>query len=78
MDLVSYFQSYENYFWEWVTDKDVRDLSGYLENNLVSVPNVGAIAYRPYIIEVLKNCSRRAFRLSELFFYDVRNTGRIS
>lgn len=61
MDLVSYFQSYENYFWEWVTDKDVRDLSGYLENNLVSVPNVGAIAYRPYIIEVLKELQPQGF-----------------
>ncbi|MBK1895369.1 hypothetical protein [Chryseobacterium paridis] len=54
MDLNVYFQSYENYFWEWVTDEDVRDDSGYHENNLVSIPNVGAIAYRPYIIEVLK------------------------
>ncbi|MFC3160833.1 hypothetical protein SAMN05443633_105180 [Chryseobacterium arachidis] len=54
MDLVSYFQSHENYFWEWITDKDVRDSSGYLENNLILVPNVGVIAYRPYIIEVLK------------------------
>lgn len=61
MDVVSYFQSYENYFWEWITDKDARDSSGYLENNLISVPNVGAIAYRPYIIEVLKELQPQGF-----------------
>lgn len=54
MELNEYFQSYEGYFWEWNTDEDVRDETGYHENNLVSIPNVGAIAYRPYIIEVLK------------------------
>lgn len=54
MDLNVYFQSYKGYFWEWVTDEDVHDDTGYHENNLVSIPNVGAIVYRPYIIEVLK------------------------
>lgn len=54
MDLIIYFQSYLGYFWEWKTDEDVHDDTGYHENNLVSIPNVGAIAYRPYIIEVLK------------------------
>lgn len=67
MDLVSYFQSYEDYFWEWTTDKDVRDPSGYLENNLLSVPNVGAIAYRPYIIEVLKELQPQGFPLFGAF-----------
>ncbi|MCA6068660.1 hypothetical protein JI747_015945 [Chryseobacterium sp. RG1] len=61
MDLVSYFQSYEDYFWEWITDKDVRDPSGYLENNLISIPNVGVIGYRPYIIEVLKELQTQGF-----------------
>lgn len=54
MDLNQYFQSYENYFWEWTTDEDVPDESGYHENNLISIPDVGSIAYRAYIIEVLK------------------------
>ncbi|KMQ67707.1 hypothetical protein ACM39_12710 [Chryseobacterium sp. FH2] len=54
MDLNQYFQSYENYFWEWTTDEDVPDASGYNENNLISIPKVGAIAYRAYVIEVLK------------------------
>ncbi|WP_068939897.1 hypothetical protein [Chryseobacterium timonianum] len=54
MELKAYFQSYENYFWEWKTDEDVPGDSGYHENNLLSIPGVGAIAYRPYIIEVLK------------------------
>ena len=54
MELIEYFQSYENYFWEWVTDQDLRDNSGYHENNLISIPNVGTIAYRPYLIEILK------------------------
>lgn len=67
MDLVSYFQSYEDYFWEWITDKDVHDPSGYLENNLLSVPNVGAIAYRPYIIEVLKELQPQGFPLFGAF-----------
>lgn len=54
MDVKEYFQSYEHYFWEWTTDEDVPDGTGYNENNLISIPNVGAIAYRPYVIEVLK------------------------
>ncbi|WP_294326723.1 hypothetical protein [uncultured Chryseobacterium sp.] len=54
MELKAYFQSYENYFWEWKTDEDVPGDSGYNENNLLSVPGVGAIAYRPYVIEILK------------------------
>lgn len=54
MELKVYFQSYENYFWEWKTDEDVPGDSGYHENNLLSIPGVGAIAYRPYVIEILK------------------------
>ncbi|AZB08688.1 hypothetical protein EG344_07530 [Chryseobacterium sp. G0162] len=54
MELKAYFQSYENYFWEWKTDEDVPGDSGYNDNNLLSIPGVGAIAYRPYIIEILK------------------------
>ncbi|QIY91016.1 hypothetical protein [Chryseobacterium gallinarum] len=54
MELKTYFQAYENYFWEWKTDEDVPGDSGYHENNLLSIPGVGAIAYRPYVMEVLK------------------------
>jgi hypothetical protein len=54
MELTEYFQSYEHYFWEWTTDEDVPDNSGYHDNNLVIIPNEGAVAYRPYVIEVLK------------------------
>ncbi|KMQ58609.1 hypothetical protein ACM46_21525 [Chryseobacterium angstadtii] len=54
MDLNEYFQSYENYFWEWETDEDIAGDSGYHDNNLISIPNVGAIAYRPYVMEILK------------------------
>ncbi|MDF2932163.1 MAG: hypothetical protein K0R36_1494 [Chryseobacterium sp.] len=54
MELTQYFQSYKDYFWEWTTDEDVPDDTGYHENNLISIPNVGAIVYRPYVIEVLK------------------------
>jgi hypothetical protein len=61
MELTEYFQSYENYFWEWTTDEDVPDASGYHENNLISIPNVGAIAYRPYVIEVLKELKDQGF-----------------
>ncbi|MCY0977881.1 hypothetical protein PGH12_16065 [Chryseobacterium wangxinyae] len=61
MELVSYFQSYKDYFWEWTTDEDVPDDTGYNENNLISIPNVGAIAYRPYIIEVLKQLQPQGF-----------------
>jgi len=53
MDIIAYFQSYRDYFWEWTTDEDVPDDTGYHEHNLISIPNAGAIAYRPYIIEVL-------------------------
>lgn len=61
MELNEYFQSYENYFWEWATDEDVPDPSGYDEYNLISIPNVGAIAYRPYVIEVLKELQPYGF-----------------
>lgn len=61
MELEAYFQSYEGYFWEWTTDEDVPDPSGYHENNLISIPNVGAIAYRPYVIEVLKELKDQGF-----------------
>ncbi|MEJ5102343.1 hypothetical protein [Chryseobacterium sp. MYb328] len=54
MELKAYFQSYENYFWEWKTDEDIPGDSGYNDNNLLSIPGVGAIAYRPYIMEILK------------------------
>ncbi|GEN67136.1 hypothetical protein [Chryseobacterium rhizosphaerae] len=54
MELKVYFQSYENYFWEWKTDEDVPGDSGYHDHNLLSVPGVGAIAYRPYVMEILK------------------------
>ncbi|BEV06044.1 hypothetical protein [Chryseobacterium gambrini] len=54
MDIIAYFQSYINYFWEWTTDEDVPDDTQYNENNLISIPNVGAIAYRPYVMEILK------------------------
>ena len=61
MELIEYFQSYENYFWEWVTDEDISDDSGYYKNNLLSVPNVGAITYRPYLIGVLRELQPQGF-----------------
>ncbi|MDR6923020.1 hypothetical protein [Chryseobacterium sp. 2987] len=61
MDLNEYFQSYQNYFWEWTTDKDVPDPTGYHENNLIIIPNVGAVAYRPYIMEILKELMLQGF-----------------
>lgn len=61
MDLKEYFQSYENYFWEWNTDSDIRDESQYNENNLISIPNVGAIAYRAYTIGILKELKDQGF-----------------
>lgn len=54
MELRTYFQSYENYFWEWKTDEDIPGDAGYNDHNLLSVPGVGAIAYRPYVMEILK------------------------
>lgn len=54
MELTEYFQSYEDYFWEWATDEDVPDDTGYNENNLISFQNIGAVVYRPYLIEILK------------------------
>jgi hypothetical protein len=61
MDIIAYFQSYINYFWEWKTDEDVPDSTGYNENNLISIPNVGAIAYRPYVMEILKELKEQGF-----------------
>lgn len=55
MELREYFQSYKDYFWEWRTDHDISDGSSYLVNNLFYFPKVSAtIAYRAYVIEVLK------------------------
>lgn len=54
MELKVYFQSYQNYFWEWKTDEDIPGDAGYNEYNLLAVPRVGAIAYRPYVMEILK------------------------
>ncbi|RZJ44794.1 MAG: hypothetical protein EOO19_11625, partial [Chryseobacterium sp.] len=54
MDVKDYFQSYKDYFWEWKTDQDVPDETGYNENNLISIPNVGAVVYRIFLIEILK------------------------
>lgn len=61
MDIIAYFQSYRDYFWEWTTDEDVTDNTGYHEHNLISIPNAGAIAYRPYIIEVLRMLKDQGF-----------------
>ncbi|GAA4159437.1 hypothetical protein GCM10022217_22110 [Chryseobacterium ginsenosidimutans] len=61
MDVIAYFQSYINYFWEWTTDEDIPDVSRYNENNLISIPNVGAIAYRPYVMEILKELKDQGF-----------------
>ncbi|WP_027380078.1 hypothetical protein [Chryseobacterium daeguense] len=61
MDIITYFQSYQSYFWEWTTDEDVPDSTGYNENNLISIPNLGALAYRPYIIEILKELKNQGF-----------------
>lgn len=61
MDLKEYFQSYENYFWEWTTDRDIRDESQYDENNLISIPNVGVIAYRTYTVGLLKELTDEGF-----------------
>ena len=61
MDLVSYFQSYEGYFWDWGTDADISDPSGYNENNFLYVPNLGTISYRAYLIEILKELTNPGF-----------------
>jgi hypothetical protein len=61
MDVKDYFQSYEHYFWEWTTDEDVPDDTGYNENNLISIPNVGVIAYRLYAIEILEELQEQGF-----------------
>lgn len=61
MDIVAYFQSYINYFWEWTTDEDIPDDTRYNDNNLLSIPNVGPIAYRPYVIEILKELKESGF-----------------
>ena len=55
MDLVSYFQSYEDYFWEWGTDEDVSNDSDYQVNNMIYFPTVSSvIGYRVYILTILR------------------------
>ncbi|MBL7706522.1 MAG: hypothetical protein JNM21_13335 [Taibaiella sp.] len=53
MELNAYFQSYEDYFWQWESDEDVPDAKGNTDNNLLSVPGYGAIAYRVLVEELL-------------------------
>jgi len=53
MELNAYFQSYEDYFWQWESDEDVPDARGNTDNNLLSVPGYGAIAYRVLVEELL-------------------------
>lgn len=50
---IQYFQSYQGYFWQWETDKDVMDIPGD-EHNLLSIPHVSVIAYRTHALEILK------------------------
>lgn len=54
MELNAYFQSYEDYFWQWESDEEVPDARGNTDNNLLSVPGYGAIAYRVLVEEILK------------------------
>ncbi len=49
MDAQSYFQSHQEYFWEWSTDSDSDEAY-----NLLQVPHVGTIGYRPYVLELLR------------------------
>lgn len=53
MELHAYFQSYENYFWQWETDYDVLDEQGLADYNLLGVPGHGAIVYRPLLESIL-------------------------
>ncbi|MDQ0595518.1 hypothetical protein QFZ37_003887 [Chryseobacterium ginsenosidimutans] len=61
MDLVSYFQSYEDYFWDWGTDEDIPESNGYNKNNFLYIPNVGTISYRTYLMEILKELTDVGF-----------------
>lgn len=55
MELTEYFQSYEDYFWEWATDEDVSNDSDYQVNNMIYFPTVSSvISYRVYILEILR------------------------
>lgn len=47
-----YFQSFENYFWEWDKDEDFNE-----EYNLISIPGSSTIAYKSYILEVIEDLS---------------------
>ncbi|MCW3160005.1 hypothetical protein [Chryseobacterium oryctis] len=55
MELKEYFQSYRDYFWEWNTDEDVSEDTGYSVNNTIYFSTLKTtVAYRSYIIDVLK------------------------
>ncbi len=55
MELTEYFQSYEDYFWEWATDEDVSNDSDYQVNNMIYFPTVSSvIGYRVYILTILR------------------------
>lgn len=61
MDIIAYFKSHDDYFWEWTTDEDIPDDTGYNENNLIVLRDLSAIAYRPYVIEILKELQAQGF-----------------
>ena len=48
MTLSDYFQSHNNYFWQWEEDKDV-----------LAIPKENTIAYREFIVEVLEKLSHQ-------------------
>jgi len=44
--LYEYFQSYEDYFWQWEDNVEV-----------IAVPNAGTIVYRDYVLQILEKLS---------------------
>lgn len=53
MDFIKYFQSYEDYFWEW--ENPVRDSGGAYET--LAIPGATTIAYEKHIFEILEALS---------------------
>ncbi|MFC6269366.1 hypothetical protein [Frigoriflavimonas asaccharolytica] len=56
MNFRTYFQQYQNNFWEWENDDSIED-QFFTTFNMINIPNVGPISYIAYALEILKTLS---------------------
>ena len=58
MNFRTYFQQYQNNFWQWENDNSVEDQFSSTFN-IISIPNIGTISYTAYALEILETLSNK-------------------